>query len=511
MGLGILNEKDNLRGNANILCPEILGKTQSQNGMYVGAFTKDFIVVYRNIEGRLDQYYKILQDGVRCIWFSNTGRFLLVSAKKNSDNAFLIVDLELRSIVVQNVITFNYQPNTLPYKFSPIDDRVFFQNTKESVQILSPKLLFNCKETMHIPYCDYILASQNNLNFHIACVTNHAETGDRIIPGCLRIYQDGSWSTPYFEHEFLNAHEIKITWAPDGQSMLILTTNLIDDTGMSYYGKNIIYLFDYVLKEIKELDTFVGPIHDHAWNHSSTEFVIISGFMPAHAILYDKNSGPRFQFCAAHRNMLYWSPLKRFLAIAGFGNLKGDIDIWDTYTLTTVGKCKSSQTSHFEWCPDGRKFLTAILTPKLRVDNQIKVFKYTGELIQVVHFNDTELYACEWLKGVDKYYDRPATPKNNDSSKGKELDPAKPKKIMRLIREEDDGIINKEEGSKEITAEMIREKNSHILSDIETKKRIREKKVENITRKNNDDGKQVKTLENRWANRRGTEEQGTVK
>jgi len=30
---------------------------------------------------------------------------------------------------------------------------------------------------------------------------------------------------------------------------------------------------------------------------------------------------------------------------------------------------------------------------------------------------------------------------------------AKPKKMMRLIREEDDGIINKEEGAMEITFE----------------------------------------------------------
>ena len=165
--------------------------------------------------------------------------------------------------------------------------------------------------------------------------------------------------------------------------MLIMTTNLIDVTGMSYYGKNQVYLFEYKEKTMTEIDTFIGPIHDFCWNHSSTEFVIVSGFMPAHTILYDRQKGPKFQFGANHRNTLFWSPQKRLLAIAGvsllflikiqFGNLKGDIDIWDTYTLKTVGKCKSSQTSHFEWCPDSRKFLTAIQTPKLRVDNQIKV------------------------------------------------------------------------------------------------------------------------------------------
>jgi len=105
LALGNMNEKDTIRENANVLCPEILGKTQSNNGLYIGAFTKDFIIVFRNIEGRLDQYYKILEEEVRTIWFSNSGRFLLVSVKKNQDNAFLVVDLELRSIVNLPIIT----------------------------------------------------------------------------------------------------------------------------------------------------------------------------------------------------------------------------------------------------------------------------------------------------------------------------------------------------------------------------------------------------------------------
>jgi hypothetical protein len=118
---------------------------------------------------------------------------------------------------VQSVVNFNYKPECLPYKFSPMDDKVFFQNSRTSFQILSPKLLFNCKETLQVPYCDYILASPHNVNFHVACVTNLSESGDRKIPGCLRIYQDGQFGTPYFEQEFDGAHEIKITWSPDGK------------------------------------------------------------------------------------------------------------------------------------------------------------------------------------------------------------------------------------------------------------------------------------------------------
>lgn len=125
-------------------------------------------------------------------------------------------------------------------------------------------------------------------------------------------------------------------------------------------------------------------------------------------------------------------------------------------------------------------------------------------------FTDTELYACEWLKGVDVYYDRPVTPK--DLTKEAEKEAAKPKKVMRLIREEDDGIINKEEGSKDITSEDIQKKNEVLRVDIERKKAAREKRVEGIGKAGEGgEVKPEKKLVNRLALRRGTEEKaGTL-
>ena len=110
--------------------------------------------------------------------------------------------------------------------------------------------------------------------------------------------------------------------------MLILTLNLIDDTGMSYYGKNNIYIFNMNIKELKLVDTYLGPIHDCAWNHSSTEFVVLSGYMPAHSVLYDRYTGAKFQFGVNHRNSLFWSPLRRFLAIAGVFFFEIKILVW---------------------------------------------------------------------------------------------------------------------------------------------------------------------------------------
>lgn len=86
------------------------------------------------------------------------------------------------------------------------------------------------------------------------------------------------------------------------------------------------------------------------------------------------------------------------MCLAGFGNLNGEMEIWDMQTRQRLGICKSNSASHCEWSPDDRKLLTAILTPRLRVDNCYKVFSYTGVLLHKADYQHTELYEAVWLK-----------------------------------------------------------------------------------------------------------------
>lgn len=44
---------------------------------------------------------------------------------------------------------------------------------------------------------------------------------------------------------------------------------------------------------------------------------------------------PVFTFGEAHRNTISWSPHGRFVCLAGFGNLAGDMDFWDRYGKTS--------------------------------------------------------------------------------------------------------------------------------------------------------------------------------
>lgn len=65
-----------------------------------------------------------------------------------------------------------------------------------------------------------------------------------------------------------------------------------DRTNQSYYGSTSLYLFDDKKCDFYEIPTYEGPIHHIAWNPNSKEFIVLSGFMPAGAVLLDANGKP---------------------------------------------------------------------------------------------------------------------------------------------------------------------------------------------------------------------------
>ena len=66
-----------------------------------------------------------------------------------------------------------------------------------------------------------------------------------------------------------------------------------------------------------------------------------------------------------------------------------------------IGHCKSPTAAICEWSPDNRKFMTAVLTPRLRVDNHMKIFSYDGQLLMKRDYQSTELYEVQWIYNID--------------------------------------------------------------------------------------------------------------
>ncbi|GBE82835.1 Eukaryotic translation initiation factor 2A [Sparassis crispa] len=216
-------------------------------------------------------------------------------------------------------------------------------------------------------------------------------------PASVKIYSLASITgLPTSQKTFFKADRAQIKWNTLGTQVLVLTHQEVDQANKSYYGETGgLYLlsaagnFDCRVTLDKE-----GPVHDFAWSPNSKEFGVIYGYMPAKAMLFDQRARSLHDFGTAFCNFISFNPQGRLFAMAGFGNLAGKVDIYDRRSLIKITSIDASNTSHCEWSPDGRFLLTATLSPRLRVDNGIRIWHCTGPLLHVQQVD--ELYQTSW-------------------------------------------------------------------------------------------------------------------
>ncbi|KAG5461000.1 MAG: eukaryotic translation initiation factor eIF2A-domain-containing protein, partial [Olpidium bornovanus] len=214
-------------------------------------------------------------------------------------------------------------------------------------------------------------------------------------PASVRLYSITNFNAALTQKTFYKADRVQFIWNDFGTNLLFLTQTETDKTGKSYYGEtNLYYLavagnFDCRVHLDKE-----GAIHDVAWRPNSKEFVVVYGFMPAKATLFDQRANVIHEFGAKPWNFVRFNPQGRIICIAGFGNLAGQMDFWDRNTLQIISSCTTSNASQCEWSPDGRYVMTSTMSPRLRVDNGYTLWHYRG--VVVAKGDVDELYQVAW-------------------------------------------------------------------------------------------------------------------
>jgi translation initiation factor 2A len=117
--------------------------------------------------------------------------------------------------------------------------------------------------------------------------------------------------------------------------------------------------------------------------------------MPAKTVLFDQRVRILYDYGSAPHNFISFNPQGRLVLLAGFGNLAGKVDVHDRRSLTKVTTIDAPNTSVCEWSPDGQFILTATLSPRLRVDNGIKIWHCSSSsLIHTLAID--EMYQTGW-------------------------------------------------------------------------------------------------------------------
>jgi translation initiation factor 2A len=149
-------------------------------------------------------------------------------------------------------------------------------------------------------------------------------------PAAVKVFNVPTFNSPISQKTFFKGDKVQLKWNKQGSSLLVLAQTDVDRSGKSYYGETTLYLlstsgaFDARVTLDKE-----GPIHDVSWSPNSREFGVVYGYMPAKATIFNHRAIAQHTFPLGPRNTINFSPNSRFVLVAGFGNLAGQVDIYD--------------------------------------------------------------------------------------------------------------------------------------------------------------------------------------
>lgn len=362
----------------------------------------------------------VVDNGNLCIWNIKTGAEIIRFHEKMLDK------------------------DNWPYIQFSRDEEICARMGKDEVLFYNGKQPGELRHRLQVENLSKFAISQTKKEPHSVAVF---AKGKKERPSVVKIYRYPflSPSATKSTKTFFKCDKADLMWNSTGTCLLVHTRTDFDQSNKNYYGESNLYLqssdgkFDCNVTLSKE-----GPIHDVQWHPKGEYFLVIYGLMPAKCGLFDLKANEIFSFGTLPRNSIAFSPSGRFLVIAGFGNLTGDMDFWELaavnpgnprgtsgggqqssgsntfvvggpgsgspMTIRKIGTSQSSFSAYYAWSPDSRHFITAVITPRMRVNNGFRVFKYNGILEHKQEY--TELYEAKWINAnEDQFPDRPPSPR----------------------------------------------------------------------------------------------------
>ena len=399
------------------------GVNWSPDGSLLGALSAEGGVTVFDARNGYRVAYEVKKqfNSVRQFYFSPGNNFLVTFerfvSKDDKDNVFCH-NLKSSEIGLQIKIKSLTERNWPAFTWSP-DERVCLYMTTNTVKVMHGRNLSLQAPlySLTIPNIESFTLSPNGSL--IAAFFPEAKGQ----PASLRVFDVTDRSArPRAAKATFNAQTVKILWNAASTALIAIFSTDSDATSSSYYGTSS--LFFMRVNENGEMTSSSlvtgekgGPCHDACWSPTADEFIAATGKMPAEIALYDGKTGSkRISFGVTRRNTLKWNEFGRVFVAGGFGNLPGDIDVWDKNKALCLSTVRIPCTVICEWGPDGRHFVSASTFPRMRVDNFAQVVNYDGTTVaKLTDF--AELYACKWRPTHEGFEDTPPSPRVVQSAK----------------------------------------------------------------------------------------------
>jgi translation initiation factor 2A len=154
--------------------------------------------------------------------------------------------------------------------------------------------------------------------------------GEKGSPSMTRLFKYPNLDTnPVASKSFSQADRVTMHWNKKGTGCLIMTSTDVDSTGASYYGKQSLHFLATNGDSYSVPLAADGPVHDVQWSPKSNQFIVVFGNSPAKATLFNLKCDSVFDFGTGIRNSIYFNDFGNLVLFGGFGNLRGNVEVWD--------------------------------------------------------------------------------------------------------------------------------------------------------------------------------------
>ncbi|KAF0307178.1 Eukaryotic translation initiation factor 2A [Amphibalanus amphitrite] len=376
---------------------DVRGLEFSSDGSRIAWVTSQCVKVAETTNWEVIMEANIAKVGA--VKFSPTGKYLGIwhpffVSKENPQGGtnMYVYDVDKKECI-KSLIHKKYQ--SWEIQWSP-DDAICGRSVSNEVHFFENGQLDSVVHKLRLEGLSEYSLAPSSRNPHVAAFI--PSVGGRPAGARMFKYPNFSEDAAVGRKSFFNANSVEMKWNSRGNTCLLLTSTDVDKTGQSYYGETSIYCLDtkgataHLQPGGKK-----GPVYAFEWSPLGTEFCLVYGFMPAKATLYNMKADPVFEFEPAHRNAVFYNPQGNLLALAGFGNLRGKIEVWDMEARKQVAAGDCPDTTELRWCPDGRHFTVATCAPRLRQGNGFRVWHYTLQMIYEKNMAEKhELYETYW-------------------------------------------------------------------------------------------------------------------
>ncbi|AET40525.1 translation initiation factor 2A Ecym_6134 [Eremothecium cymbalariae DBVPG len=376
--------------------PNFITSKLSPCGRFIAISTESRVQVFKNGDFQ-DVLLELKLKDVYDLEFSPGGSYLSTWERPHIDNEthenVKIWYLNEEEPSAEEV-KYQYQArtqNAWALQFSKLDNYAVRRFGKElrisKLDHAAPKFNFDRPYAKLVPdgqVSRYLISPAE----HPTICTFSPEKGGK--PAQLTIYPitEGTIQKKIVSKIFFKADSCQLKWNALGNAVLCLAITDFDASNQSYYGENTLYLLSFqgVNGSLGGESVRVplgkeGPIHDFTWSPTSRQFGVIYGFMPATITFFDIRGNAVHSLTEQRKNTMIYSPSGRYILIAGFGNLQGAVEILDRHDkFKCITKFDAANTSTCTWSPGGEFILTATTSPRLRVDNGLKVWHVSGKL-----------------------------------------------------------------------------------------------------------------------------------